>query len=127
MKTFLGICNLLIPIVMIVVGVISSREIPENINTFIGYRTKRSMKNIDTWKFANKYCGELWKKLGIEIFAISIICNVPGFIFEIEVYSIISLVLIVIQIAVIIFSIYLVERELKNKFDENGCCREKKK
>lgn len=41
------------------------RHCPEEINSIFGYRTKRSMKSIDAWKFANDYCGRLWQKIGL--------------------------------------------------------------
>lgn len=125
MKIFIGVCNLIIPIIMIIFGVISIRDVPKNINTFAGYRTERSMKNIDTWRFANRYCGALWKELGIGLFIISLICTCISFLYSIEFQCILSLVLIVIQILMIIFSIYLVEKELKNTFDENGHYKQK--
>lgn len=127
MKIFLGVCNLIIPIIMIIFGIISMRDIPKNINTFAGYRTERAMKNIDTWRFANRYCGILWKKIGIVLFIVSLVCTCIGFLFPIEVDGILSLTLVVIQISIIVFSIYLVEKELKNKFDENGQYKENHK
>ena len=54
---FMLCCNLLLPIVMIIGGVMMWKYPPKNINDFIGYRTYRSMKNMDTWIFANNYCG----------------------------------------------------------------------
>ena len=57
---FIGVCNLIIPIIMIIFGVISIRDVPKNINTFAGYRTERSMKNIDTWRFANRKRRGIW-------------------------------------------------------------------
>lgn len=54
---FMFVCNLLIPILMIVCGRMMWKYPPKEINRGWGYRTKRSMKNIDTWKFAHDYCG----------------------------------------------------------------------
>ena len=59
MRIFLGVCNLIIPIIMILIGVITMRDIPEKVNNYVGYRTARSMKNIDTWRFANRYSGRV--------------------------------------------------------------------
>ena len=56
----LFICNLLIPVVVIVTGRIMWKHYPKNINGLVGYRTTLSMKNMDTWKFANEYCGRLY-------------------------------------------------------------------
>ena len=61
----LFLCNLLIPVVVIVTGRIMWKHYPKNINGLVGYRTTRSMKNMDTWRFANEYCGRLWYKMGL--------------------------------------------------------------
>lgn len=57
---FMFCCNLLIPAIFIFAGRMMWKHYPKEINDILGYRTKRSMKNIDTWKFAHEYCGRLW-------------------------------------------------------------------
>ena len=59
---FMLICDLIVPIVMIIGGRMMWKHCPKSINGIVGYRTNRSMKNMDTWKFAHKYCGKLWWK-----------------------------------------------------------------
>ena len=61
---FIFVCDLLIPIIMITAGNMMWKHAPKKINRIIGYRTARSMKNIDTWNFAQKHCGRLWWKIG---------------------------------------------------------------
>lgn len=61
---FLFCCDLLVPVTMIVSGRIMWKHPPKNINGLMGYRTSRSMKNMDTWLFAHDYCGRLWWKIG---------------------------------------------------------------
>ena len=56
---FVLVCDMLIPILMVIVGNMMRKHTPEKINGMIGYRTARSMKNIDTWKFAHDHCGRL--------------------------------------------------------------------
>lgn len=58
-------CNILIPIIMIIAGYMMYKNPPKEINCIIGYRTRRSMKNKDSWKFAHDYGGRLWFKLGM--------------------------------------------------------------
>ena len=36
------------------------RKTPKEINYVYGYRTKRSMMNEETWRFANQYFGKAW-------------------------------------------------------------------
>ena len=54
---FVLVTTLLIPIIMLVFGAIFSKKAPKSINHIYGYRTPRSMKNQNTWEFANMYCG----------------------------------------------------------------------
>ncbi|MBE6050474.1 MAG: SdpI family protein [Clostridium sp.] len=61
---WLLICTLIVPITLLIVGSCFVKHIPKNINGIVGYRTSRSMKNKDTWKFAHEYCGKLWVKFG---------------------------------------------------------------
>ena len=55
---FMLICDMIIPIVMVIVGRMMWKHCPKHINGMLGYRTTRSMKNMDTWKFAHDYCGK---------------------------------------------------------------------
>lgn len=59
------ICNMLIPLLMVISGYLMYKHPPKEINGLYGYRTSRSMKNKDTWKFAHDYCGRIWVKAGM--------------------------------------------------------------
>lgn len=93
---------------------------PKNINGFMGYRTTRSMKNMDTWKFAHDYSGKLWWKLGWIILLPSILVLIPFYNSTDDEISVISLIVASVQIIVLIGSIYPTERALKNTFTESG-------
>ncbi|MBO5057040.1 MAG: SdpI family protein [Lachnospiraceae bacterium] len=58
---FMFVCDLLIPVFMIICGRMMWKNSPKSINGIIGYRTTRSMQNKDTWRFAHDYCGRLWE------------------------------------------------------------------
>ena len=75
---FMFVFDLSIPCIMILFGQRFLKKPPQNINSFYGYRTTMSMKNMDTWKFAHAYCGKLWKTTGWILLGISII--VPLFV-----------------------------------------------
>lgn len=62
---FMLMCNLLLSIIMIIAGRMMWKHCPKEINGIYGYRTKRSRKYQDTWKFAHEYFGRLSWKLGI--------------------------------------------------------------
>ena len=48
---FMFCCDILIPVTMIACGWMMWKYCPKNINGLVGYRTSRSMRNMDTWKF----------------------------------------------------------------------------
>ena len=117
---FVFLCNLLIPVVVIVTGRIMWKHYPKNINGLVGYRTTRSMKNMDTWKFANEYCGRLWYKMGLFMLALSVLVSILLLRMSDNTYSIISLIFVLAQCVVLIVSIFPVEIALKKMFKEDG-------
>ena len=114
------ICDLFIPLVMIVVGRMTWKHCPKNINSLIGYRTTRSMINMDTWKFAHEYCGKLWWKLGWLILIITALMYIPLYQGNDNMIGIAGVVLITIQCTVLIISIYPTEKALKEHFTDDG-------
>lgn len=120
MNIFIFINYLLIPGVMILFGGLFLKKPPKEINGLYGYRTTMSMKNKDTWDFANKAIGKLWFKLGIELFIITVICVTVMLGVNKELLGKYGLVLFYLQIAVLILSIFPVERKLKENFNKNG-------
>ena len=74
---FMFFCDLQVPAVMIFGGRMMWKHPPGKINGIIGYRTSRSMKNKETWKFAQEYCGRLWWKIGWLMLAPSAILHIP--------------------------------------------------
>ena len=114
------ICDLLIPFVMIAVGRMSWKHCPKNINSLIGYRTTRSMKSMDTWKFAHEYCGKLWWKLGWLIMILTALMHIPLYQSNDNMIGIAGVVLITIQCTVLIISIYPTEKALKEHFNDDG-------
>lgn len=117
---FLYISNLLIPLIILIGGLFMKYKTPKKINGWVGYRTTMSMKNEETWQFAHNYCGGLWIKIGLILTLIAIAgCMISAFSGYV-VASIISVILMVIQVATLLLSIAPTERELKKHFDENG-------
>ena len=117
------ICNLLIPIVMLICGFFMYKFPPKEINHIIGYRTTMSRKNKDTWRFAHDYCGRLWLKLGLLLLILTIIIQIPFAHSSEDIIGYMTLVVEVTQIAALLGSIVFVERALKRTFDENGVRR----
>ena len=51
--------DLLIPATMIGFGLLFLKRPPKKINAIFGYRSMRSMRNEDTWRFAHQHCGKV--------------------------------------------------------------------
>lgn len=119
-KIFIIVCNLIIPVIMLFLGVKFRKHGPKNINGIYGYRTSMSMKNKETWEFAHQYCGRLWIKLGLIMLIISIIVSVLAFTYFDRDQGIIDVILVTMQTIALIVSIFPVEKALKNNFDGNG-------
>lgn len=117
---FMLICDLLVPIIMIVGGRIMWKHCPKHINGIYGYRTTRSMKNMDTWKFAHEYCGKLWWKIGWIMIILSALIYIPLYHSDNNVIGIAGVVLITIQCITLIASIYPTEKALKEHFNDDG-------
>jgi len=117
---FMFVCDLLIPILMIVFGNMMWKHCPEKINGIIGYRTARSMKNKDTWKFAHDYCGRLWWKIGWIMLLPSIVIQIPFYHASENIIGILGAILCAIQCVVLIASIFPTERALKTTFTDEG-------
>jgi uncharacterized membrane protein len=78
---------------------------PKNINRFYGYRTKKSMKNIENWNFSNHFAS-------IAFFVISV-CNIIGFcvasLFVDEVNKKVFAIILLAELALLFF---VTERKL---------------
>lgn len=120
LKIFLYICNLLIPIIMLIFGNVFTKHPPGSINMAYGYRTKRSMKNQETWNFAHEYCGRIWKNAGAVTLVISLLISLAVFFMDEVGFGYLSLILEHLQLVILIGSLYPVEKALKKNFDDEG-------
>ena len=119
----LSLCNLLIPVVVIVTGRIMWKHYPKNINGLVGYRTTLSMKNMDTWKFAHDYCGKLWWKIGWLMIIPSALVHIPLYHSDENTIGVAGGILVTIQCIILIVSIYPTEQALKKNFNDDGTRR----
>ena len=118
MKAFLFFTDLLIPLIMLIAGYIMRRHPPKNINYVIGYRTRRSMRNMDSWLFAQNKIGAIWEKTGLIALAISAAVQIPFLFVSVDAFSVASLVLMFAQLALLLLTIPPVERALKREFPD---------
>lgn len=117
---FMLVMDLLVPVVMIVFGRLFLRRPPHTINYTFGYRTSMSMKNQDTWQFANQYCGKLWLRLGWMLVPLSIIPMLFVISKDIEAIANVGLAVSLLQLVPLVGSIFPTELALKKVFDKNG-------
>ena len=94
---------------------------PERINGFYGYRTSMSRKNRDTWAFAHDHAGKLWVKIGRIMLVVTVAAHIPLYFTENEdTLSIISLIIMVLQLTALLASIIPTEKALKENFNADG-------
>lgn len=116
-------CNLLVPLLQIFAGRMMWKHCPQSINFVYGYRTSRSMKNMDTWQFAHDYCGRLWWKIGWIILVPTILVQLPFLHSTEDTIGIIGAVICTVQVVVLIASIFPTEAALKKTFLDDGTRR----
>lgn len=120
MKVFDIIFTGLIPLVLLVAGWMMQFHPPKKQNAWIGYRTTRSMKNAETWRFVNTYCGKCWCISSLILLLIAVGCSVGYFFMSMKMQTMVLLGNIILQMAVLICTIFQTERAIRTQFDETG-------
>ena len=122
---FMLACDLLVPLAMIIGGRVIWKHSSRKISSSSGYRTPRSIKNVDTWKFANEYCGQLWWKAGWIMLPFSFALHLPFYKSSEGVVGTVSIILCIVQCTVMLLTILPTELALKGTFTDEGLPREK--
>ena len=117
---FMLIMVLLIPLTMIFFGWLLFRKTPKEINYVYGYRTKRSMMNEETWRFANQYFGKAWYLCVLLSAPLSMIAMAIVFEKGTETMGTVGGIITMIQMIPLAGVIITTEIALKNNFGENG-------
>lgn len=121
--SFMLVTVLLVPLTMLVFGAYFSRRAPREINALFGYRTARSMKNEDTWRFAHRHIGQLWLWLGGVLLPLTVALMLLFWFLLPQTEGVVALYGLVIegvQVVVLLLSILPTETALRRAFDENG-------
>lgn len=114
------ICNLLMPGIMIIGGLIMKGHSPKKINGVYGYRTPRSKKSKEAWDFAHKICGDLWMKYGWPLLIATTIVMIFIRNSSDDAIGFWTLGIEAVQLVFLLIPIYFTEKALKENFDENG-------
>ena len=117
---FMLCSNFLIPLMMVGFGWFFKKFGAGTINPVFGYRTSMSMKNQQTWDFANLYFARLWIKVGLVLMPSSVLLMLPVLGKTTDTIGWWGGALSMIQVAVLILSIIPVEQALRKKFDKDG-------
>ena len=120
---FMFLMDLLIPLTMIGFGRLFTTRPPKKINAMFGYRTTMSMKNQATWEFAHTFCGKLWFIYGFVLLPISIIPLIFVLNRSVTVIGKVGGIVCIIQLVLLVSSIFRTEIALKKTFDQNGFYR----
>lgn len=115
---FMFVCDLLIPLILMIAGRMMWKHCPKKINDIYGYRTRRSKRNMETWKFAHDYCGRLWWKWGWTLLIISSVAHFPFIHSDEDTIGILGTILCVIQLATLFGTVFMTERALKKEFPD---------
>ncbi|MEA4816035.1 MAG: SdpI family protein [Lachnospiraceae bacterium] len=118
MDIFLTLSLMIIPFTMLFIGTLWKKHPPKKINRIYGYRTRMSMKNMETWEFAHKYIGRLWYALG-GIAAVLTSIFILVFMDSVN-FENITLILQLGQLTLLIGSIFSAEAALRKNFDKRG-------
>ena len=104
----------IIPILITLIGILMYKRPPKKVNWFVGYRTRKSMKNEKVWEEANRYCGKLWIIIGIAMVIIAFLLNILFYLRIIIFRETILTIIVFSQIIPLLLSGLMVESKIKN-------------
>ncbi len=120
---FMLLMDLAIPLSMTGFGKMYRKGGPEKIDDSFGYRTKMSMKNQDTWRFAHEYFGRIWVKTGLILLPVSTIPLLFVLNRDAATIALVGLAVMFVQLVPMLLPVLPTEAALKRTFDENGVRR----
>lgn len=109
----------LVPLTMIFLGHRYQKKPPKKISTVSGYRTARSMKNEETWKFAHVYAGKLMKVCGWILLPVTVAVMLLVLGKDVAFVGITGGVVCAVQILIMVCTIIFTEIALKRNFGKN--------
>lgn len=95
----------------IISGILVLKYPPKEINWSYGYRTSTSMKNKQTWDFAQRFMGDLILKSSFYVFCLSIL----GYLIPLD-FIYLMILGIIILFAWVVYLIIRTEKAIKQNF-----------
>lgn len=117
---FMFVCNMLYSLTMIIAGWYMWKHYPKRINSVVGYRSRRSQTNMDTWRFAHENCGKRWWKIGWIMLIPTVLVQIPFYGKSDDAIGWAGLIICIVEGTVLVASILPTETELKNTFNDDG-------
>lgn len=112
---------LIIPLLVLYLGYrLVKKGAPKTMQVFFGYRTTRSMVSWDTWTFAHRTLGKIWRIVGLAMIPFSAALIALTIKSDIDVMNIVGMLIIGVQLIVLGVSVFLVENSLKKNFNDRG-------
>lgn len=117
-RVFMAFAVFLIPGIMVFFGRTMMDHPPKTINAVYGFRTTMSMKNQDTWDYAQAACAKRWRRWGRVLALITLIVlffalRRPTFADVLGFYT-------AFETAFLLASVAATEMDLRRTFDREG-------
>lgn len=108
--------NLLAPVIILIIGILYLKKPAKHISWAHGYRTERSMKNQETWEFAQKYFGGVCCRLGTAFLVLTLISMISVLNQNQKIIGILGNILGTMECFMILYVLIPTERALKKKY-----------
>lgn len=113
-----------IPLLLIVIGKIFEKYPSKEPNIAIGFRTKLSMMNKETWDYAQRLFPKVWISLGRIMLPLSLIILFLLYSEDKDYTGNLVLILMLVQVVLMLCSILYVNLKLKAAFNSDGSRKE---
>ena len=113
-----------IPLLLIVIGKIFDKYPSKEPNIAIGFRTKLSMMNKETWDYAQRLFPKVWISLGRIMLPLSLIILFLLYSEDKDYTGNLALILMLVQEVLMLGSILYINLKLKKAFNSDGSRKE---
>lgn len=120
LKVVMLISVAFIPLVLIVIGKLFQKYPSKEPNIAIGFRTKLSMINKETWDYAQRLFPKVWVSLGRMQLITSLIILFLLYSEDKDYTGNLALILMIVQVALMLGSILYVNLKLREAFNSDG-------
>ncbi len=109
--------DLLIPVSVLINGLLYLKKPVKHINWLHGYRTERSMKNQETWEFAQRYFGSICYRCGTGLTLFTFILMFSAFRKTPKIISTLGNILGITECLMMVCILFPTERALKKRYN----------